>query len=174
MKGKANASIFSFQGHIIILRLLSFFIKVFICFISNSPDFKIWILWLQPNFTITPFQGLSGSIVASSASDTRCTFSNDFAFFVLKEKKLWWKQVHNFEFMQIKHWFGENAAWLWQYPEILIHLVIEIMGENTTAIYLNFNYIIYAICRNLKSRSKLYIDWCTNRITPEFLYQDMS
>ena len=103
MKGKANASIFSFQGHIIILRLLSFFIKVFICFISNSPDFKIWILWLQPNFTITPFQGLSGSIVASSASDTRCTFSNDFAFFVLKEKKLWWKQVHNFEFMQIKH-----------------------------------------------------------------------
>ena len=45
----------------------------------------------QPNFTITPFQGLSGSIVASSASDTRCTFSNDFAFFVLKEKKLWWK-----------------------------------------------------------------------------------
>ena len=32
-----------------------------------------------------PFQGLSGSIV-SSASDTRCTFSNDFVFFVLKEK----------------------------------------------------------------------------------------
>ena len=38
---------FSFQGHIIILRLLSFFIKLFIRFISNSPDFKIWILWLQ-------------------------------------------------------------------------------------------------------------------------------
>ena len=47
MKGKASASIFSFQGHIIILRLLSFFIKLFIRFISNSPDFKIWILWLQ-------------------------------------------------------------------------------------------------------------------------------
>ena len=47
MKGKASASIFSFQGHIIILRLLSFFIKLFIRFISNSPDFKMWILWLQ-------------------------------------------------------------------------------------------------------------------------------
>ena len=44
MKGKVSASIFSFQGHIIILRLLSFFIKLFIRFISNSPDFKIWIL----------------------------------------------------------------------------------------------------------------------------------
>ena len=40
MKGKASASIFSFQGHIIILRLLSFLIKLLIRFISNSPDFK--------------------------------------------------------------------------------------------------------------------------------------
>ena len=46
-------------------------------------------------------------------------------------------------------------------------------GKNTTAIYLNFNYIIYAICRTLNSHSKLYIDWCTDRITPEFLYQDI-
>ena len=44
MKGKPSASIFSFQGHIVILRLLSFFIKLFIRYIPNSPDFKIWIL----------------------------------------------------------------------------------------------------------------------------------
>ena len=112
MKGKASASIFSFQGHIIILRFLSFFIKLFIRFISNSPDFKIWILWLQKRPNQSPLTAKLYHYTIPRPLGKHCSEQcqrhwlyvfQRFCLFVLKEKKLWWKQVHNFEFMQIKH-----------------------------------------------------------------------
>ena len=112
MKGKASASIFSFQGHIIILRLLSFFIKLFIRFISNSPDFKIWILWLQKRPNQSPLIAKLYHYTIPRPLGKHCEQCQRHALYVFqrfclfrlkRKKKLWWKQVHNFEFMQIKH-----------------------------------------------------------------------
>ena len=96
MKGKASASIFSFQGHIIILRLLSFFIKLFIRFISNSPDFKIWILWLQKRPNQSPLIAKLyhytiprplGKYCGQCQRHSLYVFQR-FCLFVLKEKKI--------------------------------------------------------------------------------------
>ena len=108
MKGKASASIFSFQGHIIILRLLSFFIKLFIRFISNSPDFKIWILWLQKRPNQSPLIAKLYHYTIPRPLGKHCEQCQRYSLYVfqrfclfrLKRKKLWWKQVHKVEFMQ--------------------------------------------------------------------------
>ena len=112
MKGKGSASIFSFQGHIIILRLLSFLIKVFIRFISNSPDFKIWILWLQKRPNQSPLTAKLYHYTIPRPLGKHCSEQcqrhslyvfQRFCLFRLKRKKMWWKKVHKVEFMQIKH-----------------------------------------------------------------------
>ena len=113
MKGKGSASVFSFQGHIVILRLLSFLIKVFIGFISNSPDFKIWILWLQKRPNQSPLPAKLYHYTIPRPLGKHCSEQcqrhslyvfQRFCLFRLKRKKKWrWKQVHKVEFMQIKH-----------------------------------------------------------------------